>query len=184
MKKTTFAILAALILPLAARADDDRWLRVTVDGDEVTVRINLPIAVVSAAMPLVQAHARDAEVRLDGHDFDRADLKRLLVALNEAKDGEYVTVDDGDDHVRVAKEGKFLTVHAQEKHAGAKQDDNVQVRMPLEVVAALVSGDDDDDELNLSAALDALAKFGSGDLVTVKDDGDLVRIWIDQKSAD
>ena len=182
MKKTTLAAIALLLLPLAARAADDRWLHVTVDGDEETVRINLPIAVVAAAMPLVQAHARDAEVRLDGHDFDREDLRRLLVAVNEAKDGEYVTVDDGGDHVRIAKEGKFLTVHAQEKHHGAEEDGNVQVRMPLAVVAALVSGDDD--ELNLSAALDALAKFGSGDLVTVKDDGDLVRIWIDQKSAD
>ena len=180
-KKTTWTALALLLLPLAARAADDRWLHVTVDGDEETVRINLPIAVVSAAMPLVQAHARNAEIELDGHDFDRADLRRLLVALNDAQDGEYVTVDDGGDHVRIAKEGKFLTVHAQEKHESA-DDGNVQVRMPLEVVAALVSGDED--ELNLSAALEALTKHGNGDLVTVKDDGDLVRIWIDSKSAD
>lgn len=179
--KKTLAALAVLLLPVAHAQADDRWLHVAVDGDDETVRINLPIAVVAAAMPFVESRATEARLELDDHDFDLADIRRLVTALTDAKDGEYVTIDDGDETVRIRKEGKFLYVDAKEGNAD-DPDEHVEVRMPIEVAAALVSGQED--ELNLSAALDALAKHGTGDLVVVRDHDETVRIWIDHSSAD
>ncbi len=178
--KRTLAALAVALLPAAAQADD-RWLHVAVDGDDETVRINLPIAVVAAAMPFLETHVDEGRLELDDHDLEIQDVRRLVVALNEAQDGEYVTIEDGADTVRIRKEGKFLHVDAKEGPADGP-DEQVEVRMPIEVVAALVSGRED--ELNLSAALDALAKHGTGDLVVVRDGDETVRIWIDQQSAD
>lgn len=177
--KSTLAALAVALLPAAAGADD-RWLHVAVDGDDETVRINLPIAVVAAAMPFVESHVQEGRLELDDHDLEIEDLRRLVAALNDATDGEYVTIDDGDDKVRVRKEGKFLYVDAQEGDA-EDPDEHVEVRLPIEVVAALVSGPKD--ELNLTAALDALARHGTGDLVVVRDRDETVRIWIDHQSA-
>ncbi len=179
--KRTLAALAVALLPASAAHADDRWLHVAVDGDDETVRINLPIAVVAAAMPFLEMHAHEGRLELDDHDLEIADVRRLVVALNEAQDGEYVTVEDGDETVRIRKEGKFLYVDAKEGHKD-DPDEQVEVRMPIEVAAALVSGPED--ELNLAAALDALAKHGTGDLVVVRDDEETVRIWIDTRSAD
>jgi len=53
----------------------------------------------------------------------------------------------------------------------------VRVRFPLDVVDALLSGGEN--ELDLIAALDALADHGGGDLVTVESDDESIRVWID-----
>ena len=49
-----------------------------------------------------------------------------------------------------------------------------------EYVDALLSGADD--ELDLLAALDALADYGGGDLITVESDDESIRVWIDTDS--
>lgn len=171
------AVLVALLLPVAAFAAEDRWIHVAVDGDDETVRINLPMTVALAATPLIVKHAGD-ELELGSHDMDKEELQQLLTALRAGKDGEYVTVEDGEDHVRVLKQGDFLMVHVEEKDG---EGEKVEVKLPLEVVAALLSGEGE--ELNLTAALEALAKHDSDSLVTVKDDGETVRIWIDRKPS-
>jgi hypothetical protein len=76
----------------------------------------------------------------------------------------------------VAKENGFLVVHADEEDG-----EKVRVTMPLEVVDAMLSGDSD--ELDLIAALDALASYNGGDLVTVESEDSHVRIWIDSSDS-
>ena len=178
----TLAVLALSLLPAAALADDDRWFHVSVDGDD-RVRINLPMSVISAMAPLVKEHA---DIQIDDHDLDRAEVQALATALRDAKDGEYVTVDDGDDNVRVRKQGKFILVDVHERGTKKKAGEQVSIKMPIDVVHALLSdsddGDHDEDELNVAAALEALSKHQDlGDLVTVKDAEETVRIWIDRK---
>ncbi|HEY4592446.1 MAG TPA: hypothetical protein VIJ61_08570, partial [Thermoanaerobaculia bacterium] len=58
--------------------------------------------------------------------------------------------------------------------------EEVQARVPLPVVSALLSGNGD--EINLEAAFEALARHGQGELLTVRSDDETVRIWIDQQS--
>ena len=47
-------------------------------------------------------------------------------------------------------------------------------------MAALLSGSGD--QLNVDAALDELARFGEGELLTVTSDEETVRIWVDHAS--
>jgi hypothetical protein len=192
MNRTALAGLALLLFPALALAKEDRWLHVAVDGDDETVRVNLPITVVKAVAPLIAEHCDGARLEIDDHEFDRAELAQLLEAVRAAEDGEYVTVHEGSDDVRISKKGGFLCIRARESDrqpdqaAGIRDGDreepgeDVQVRVPLEVVAALLSGDED--TLNLTAALEELAKHETGDLVTVRDDGETVRVWIDRKN--
>jgi len=39
------------------------------------------------------------------------------------------------------------------------------------------------DELDIVAALRALSSYGDTELVTVKDDGNTVRIWVDSRNV-
>jgi hypothetical protein len=173
-----------MFLPVAAHAGDMRWLHVTVDGKDETVRVQLPMTVVSAAIPLLREHGMEgSHLKIDDHELDRAELAKIVAALRTSEDGQFVTVEDKDDHVVVTKKDHFLFVTVQEKHGekhGTKGD-HVEVKMPLDVVSALLEGNGD--ELNLVAALDQLAKYDGTDLVTVNDDGETVRVWIDGKPS-
>src|SRR5262245_11679722 len=101
MAKKTLAALLVALFPVAAQAADHRWLHATGDGDEQTVRIHLPMTVVSAALPLLEEHGfSGGHLTIDDHDIDRAELTKIVTALKAAQDGEYVTVEDHEDHVR------------------------------------------------------------------------------------
>ena len=79
--------------------------------------------------------------------------------------------------VRVAKSEKFLTIKVEERR---RHHSEVDIQIPLSVVDALLSGEDD--ELNLLAAVSALREEGEGVLVTVDDEESAVRIWVDRNS--
>jgi hypothetical protein len=181
MRTTTlFTILAAAFLALArgAAAESDLWLHVKVDekAGGARVNINLPVAAVekmAAALP------RDASnVRIEGDDVSAADLRKMWGAVKESPDADFVTVEEADKHVRVAKRGNFLVVRVVER---GDKDSRVDVKIPTAVVEALLSGTGD--QLNLQAAFQALARHGRGELVTVDDGGDSVRIWVDHHSS-
>jgi len=57
----------------------------------------------------------------------------------------------------------------------------VEVKVPMKVVDALFSAGKD--ELDLVAALHALSSQGDTELVSVKDEENTVRVWLDSKNA-
>ena len=61
---------------------------------------------------------------------------------------------------------------------GRGGDDAVEVRVPLAVVDALLSGEGD--SLDIRAAIEALAEHGEGELVAVSERDEQVRVWIDR----
>jgi hypothetical protein len=91
---------------------------------------------------------------------------------------EFVTVESDDAKVRIAKSGHFLLANVDPTDNG--HESKVQVRVPLEVVDALL--DAPEGELNVKGALQALAAEHTGDLVTVSDGSSKVRIWIDERA--
>ena len=106
---------------------------------------------------------------------------RLLWAeLKNAGDAEFVTVESGDESVRVARVGDKIRVFVEElkEDEGAESAERVQVEIPVEVVDALLSGEGED--LNLEAAVARLADQ-RGDIVKVEDGESRVRVWIDEK---
>lgn len=170
------AIAAALVLALAAAPAlaQERWLRIHVqehDGDAAEVNVNLPLSVLEAIIPTIEQHAfHDGMIDI-GDELDGLDLRELLAAVRDAPDADFVTVRSDRESVRVAKEAGVLLVNVD-----SEDGEKVRVRMPMEVVEAMIT--DDPQRLDVAAGLRLLAEFG-GDLVTVESDDANVRIWIE-----
>jgi hypothetical protein len=107
-----------------------------------------------------------------------------------------VTVQSHENNVRVAKIGGYLYVHVTDKGEGNKaaskdgkagqkgalpHESKVEIKVPMKVVDALLSAGKD--ELDIVAALKALSAHGDTELVTVKDDENTVRVWVDSKNV-
>jgi hypothetical protein len=184
MLKRISLALALLVVSTPSFAGS-RWLHVRVDekgADGDKVRVNIPLSLVEKILPLIEdEEIKGGKVRLGRDDLDRADLKKIWEAVRSTEDAEFVTVQGTRENVRVAKAGSYLVVKATD---GSDKDrkETVNVKVPLRVVDALLSGDPD--ELNLLAAVRALGDENDGDLVSVEGDGDHVRIWVDSQEQE
>ena len=106
---------------------------------------------------------------------------RIAPTLRQAADTEFVSVEDRDDTVHILKAGGNLLIKVIEKHGRHEKGQNVDIKVPLPVVQALVSGPKD--QLDLMAGLRALEAYGDTTLITVNDEEDRVRIWVDTRSS-
>lgn len=171
------ALLALAAVPAAAVAED-LWLHVRVDEEDgARVSVNLPIAFVEAAVRMIPEAGNQGRIVIDDQDFDVADLREMWAALGDTGEAVLVDVDDDGETVQVRKTGGYLLVDVDERGEGARVD----VRIPERVVEALLSAEGD--ELDVAAALRALAENGEGELVTVNDRNARVRVWVDSLSA-
>ncbi len=198
-------LTACAFVPPAAIAQtsskSDQWIHVRVDSKEAngeTVRVNVPIEMAEKVLPAINhENLQSGKVRIDKAHLDDVDLRTLLDAVRSSKDGEYVTVQSNEENVRVAKSAGYLYIHVTEKksgehqakHAESKQgaakvasteESKVEIKIPMKVVDALFSAGKD--ELDVVAALHALSSNGDTELVSVKDDENTVRVWIDSKN--
>jgi hypothetical protein len=178
-------LAAAMFFPLAASAQDtpksgssqistvsnhDRWLH---------VRVTNPSRNEEKVLPTINKNRlHSGRVKFDDIDCHGVDLRALVDAVRTSKDGEFVTVQNRDSDVRVAKRNGTLFVHVFEKNKPRRSE--VEVKVPMKVVDALFSGDKD--ELDLVAGLRALSAQGDTELVSVKDDENTVRVWLDSKN--
>jgi len=203
-----FALMPAAALAQEAghsASTADRWIHVRVtssDDKNETVKVNVPLDMAEKILPAIN-HDRlhNGKVVIDRGDMQGVDVKAVLDAVRTAKDGEFVTVQSRDNDVRVAKEAGFLLVYVTDKsdmnrEAAAKTEaegksnkmkmkgngpHRVEVKVPMKVVDALFSTGKAD-ELDVRAAVRALASTGDIELVSVKDDDNTVRVWIDAKN--
>jgi hypothetical protein len=179
------ALLAAALTTAgaASAAAADLWLHLKVDGGKrgtEQVEINMPLSMIESFAPMLQGKVKDGgRVRIDDRDYDVAELRRIWRELEDGPDATYVTVNQPDSKVRIAKRGSYLVMTAVERGDGDRGE-NVEARIPIPVVGALLSGRGDG--LDISAALRELARFGEGELMTVTSDEETVRIWIDDNS--
>lgn len=162
----------------------DRWLHVRVDNTDSkdeTVRVNVPLELAEKVLPTIN-HDRlqSGKVKVDEIDCHGVDLHALIDAVRSSKDGEFVTVQNKDSDVRVAKKDNYFLVHVIDKSKLSKKS-TVEVKIPMKVVDALFSAGKD--ELDLVAGLRALAAQGDTELVSVKDEENNVRIWLDSKNV-
>jgi hypothetical protein len=172
----------------------EQWIHVRVESKEdhgETVRVNVPVQMAVKVLPAIhQDKLHDGKLRIEGHHMDDVDLPAVLEAVRTARDGEYVTVQSNQNDVRVAKSAGYLYIHvtdkegfkktAKERARGAAHESKVEVKVPMKVVDALFSAGKD--ELDVLAALKALSTHGDTELVTVKDEENTVRIWVDSKN--
>jgi hypothetical protein len=164
-------------------ASKDRWLHVRVissDAKGETVRVNVPLELAEKVLPAIhQERIHDGKVKIDNAHVNDVDLRALVEAIRTTKDGEFVTVQSNDCDVRVAKQSNHLIVHVFDKQNSKKSE--VEVKVPMKVIDALFSAGKD--ELDLVAALHALAGQGDTELVSVKDHENTVRVWLDSKNV-
>jgi hypothetical protein len=189
MMRKTLGLTVSMLAFAALAIPADRWIHIRViesgpDGDRV--RINIPLSLAEAVLPTIKSDKLcDGKVKVEGRAFDQVDLHALLEAVRKAQDNQYVTVESKDENVEVAKAGEFLLIKVHENHEGtgkaAKARNTVDIKIPFKVAQALLSGNKD--ELNVLAAVRALGEYQSLDLVTVKDESDNVRIWVDSNNT-
>lgn len=178
-------LIAALAIVMfgavAVAGDSTMWLHVNVDegGDDgERVRINLPLKLVETVLPLIdEAEFSHGRVRINDEDFSADDLREIWNAVRDAEDGVYINVEDVDEEITVARVKDHIVIRVEEDGG----DEEVDVKMPVAVIDALLSGDGD--ELDILAAIRAFGKQGGGDLVMVSDDESTVRVWIDEMSS-
>jgi hypothetical protein len=179
-----FAAAAALTPMASAQAVPlDRWLHIRVDNVEAKgemVRVNVPLSLAEKVLPTIHNDKLNhGKITIDQANVHGVDLRALLDAVRTARDGEFVTVQGTTGDVRVVKEAGYLLVHVRENKETSRK--RVEVRVPLTVVDALLSAGSN--ELDLVAAIHALAAQGDTELVTVKDAKSTVRIWLDSKNT-
>ena len=186
-------------LALAAHAQrsavEGKWIHVRIDGtsDETgqaeLVRINLPLSMMAKALPLLKEEAMKEgggqTIEIGEQDYDLAQLRALWEAAKETGDAEFVTVQSGEESIHVARSGGHFLVtirgNSKEIEGAASKPEAVDVKIPLDVVDALLSGSGQ--ELNFEAAIEALARHTESDLILVNDGSDRIRIWVDSKNA-
>lgn len=182
MRRSTRIVLTILALggPLGARAwaETVPWLHVRVEEPrrEAKVSVNLPLSVVEAALKAApEKILSDGKIHLGSHKYDLSvsDLRRLWKELRATGDAELVSVEDGDETVRIARAGSLVQIRVEKPG----REEQVHVDLPVTLVDALLSGEGE--SVDLKAALDEVRKL-RGDIVRVKDDDSQVRIWIDE----
>lgn len=176
------AILLAATVAFAATTPQ-RYLHVRVHGikNNELVSVNVPLSLAEMVIPAINhGKLRNGKIEIHGFNADNVNLKQILEALKSAPEGEFVTVQETDNNVRVAKEHGQLVVHVADGNKKGKE--NVDVTIPWAVAEALASGTSDN-ELNVEAAIKALENAGDVTLVAVNGDDQTVRIWIDSNSG-
>jgi len=147
-------------------------LVVHVDSEDVSLTIPVPLALAQVAMAFVPAEAKRVEVPEFAEYAPY--LERIVTAIQNSPDGLFVQVDDGDDHVRVAKEGGLLKILVNDA-----DDEQVTVSLPLASLSRVLDAyDAEEGVFRTSRLVGALRAAPSGELVHVLDSDDEVRISI------
>ena len=182
MKRTLLAFVLLLAATVVWAASPDRYLHVRVSNPTTheLVRVNVPLSLAERVIPAINhGELHDGKIRIGNFTADNVNVKVILDALKTAPEGEFVTVQESGNDVRVAKEHSQLVVHVIDK--GSKE--NVDVTVPWDVAQALITNTGDN-ELDIEAAIKALAAAGDVTLVTVTSQEENVRVWIDSNSSD
>jgi hypothetical protein len=184
--KTTLAAILALALvaaPLAVNAQKaERWLHVKVEkqGDDgETVKVNVPLSLAEKVLAAVRVDKLNGgKLRIEHAKIEGVDLKALLEAVRDLQDNEFVTIEGKRENVRVSKSGGYILVKVRE---GKELEKTVDVKIPMTVVEALVT--DNAKEVDLAAAVRALAQHGDFEFVSVRDGNETVRVWVDSRNT-
>lgn len=177
------ALVAAMAVPFAAAGTEGRWLHVRVlDRSErqERVRINLPLGMLETMATSIQdENMKSGRLQLGDSGMTPEQIRAMWQALRSSGDMEFVTIESADETVRVARSGSYMLAKIESRGESDRRRAKVDVKVPLKVVDALL--DAPEGELNVKGALQILADYDDGDLVTIHDDTSDVRVWIDNQ---
>jgi len=142
-----------------------------VDG-ESTVRISVPLSTVGGLKTAIPGLDFDAGDDDSGGRYDVKRLRSIWLSLRD-HEGDLVTIDTKEEHLRVSKTGQHLLVLAD-----GDDDEKVEIRIPVRVMDALFP---DESTVDVPGALAALAEEGGGEIVRITSATNRVRVWVDSK---
>lgn len=149
------------------------------DGDEradFEANINLPLSAVEPLLSLVpHGTLSDRLLDLAADEVNVGAMRDLWRAISGVGEAEFVAVDGEDETVRIARTGDQINVQVEECEGDGGE--TVDIRIPVAVVDALLSGDGE--ALNVHAAVEQLGEL-RGDIVRVSGGEHQVRVWIDE----
>jgi hypothetical protein len=179
---------AAASPAVEASASGSAWLHIRVDENEggkagkgSKVRVNVPLSVVEAVLESApQKFVEKGRIKLDmgknDHDLSLEEMRRVWKELKDAGDTDLVSVEDGDEHVTVARKGDLVQVRV----TNDKDQEQVHVDVPVNLVDAMLAGDSE--SVDVKAVIREL-RSRRGDIVRVTDKNSAVRIWIDEAAG-
>lgn len=179
-KSIVFAAVSLLLTSAVCLAGDTeqptRWLNVKVDAteDHAKVSVRVPMSLVTTVLDAVKTdEIQGGKIKIDTEDVE-IDWPKLLQAVKDAPDGQFVTVQSDDADVKVEKMAGMLRIDVQAK-TGDKE--KVKVLVPAALLDAISI--DDQDRLDIKNLLTQLDSSVTGDLVRVEAPDAAVRVWID-----
>jgi hypothetical protein len=186
MKKLILAGVGLAILAAfpAVAAAETPWIHVRVEEPEKQskVSVNLPLSVVEVALEaapeIIESHG-DLHLGED-HKLHIETARKVWQELAAVGDAELVTAESEDENVKVMRKGDLVQVFVDKKGKEGEGDEEVRIEVPVALVDAILSGEGE--EINLKAAIAELQKQ-RGNIVTVREKGTSVRIWIDEQNA-
>ena len=124
----------------------------------------------------------DGQLDLAGQDVpvSVSAVRGVWEALMGVGDSEFVTVEEANETVRVARVSDFIEIQVERRSsddADTADGKTIDVQLPITVVDALLSGDSD--KLNVSVAIERLGTL-RGDIVRVTETDRQIRVWIDE----
>jgi hypothetical protein len=178
--KRTLVFTIAIYTTICLAQASTFWLHVRVQeaGETDSVKVNVPVSLIEMVLPIIEKDQdlKTGTVQFDDHHLTVPQIREIWQEVQAQGNYELASVDSDDTRVRVALEGNDLLVRSTE---GSKTQ--VMVRVPKQVVDALLSGAGD--QFDLGAAVQVLKTMGAQDLVNVTDDETHVRVWIDESSS-
>ena len=183
------------------------WIHLDMTGERANMNLNLPLAAIEAALALAPEAIvdGDGQLQLGGQrEIPVVAIREVWNQMRGAGDVEFANIQEGRQSIRVAREGDTILVnvtgtddedaehegdadegdaeHRDGEHEGDDGRDRgvigeVQVRVPVSVVDALLSGTGE--TLDVRAAIQELSSL-RGEMVQVDHPEARIRVWIDE----
>lgn len=179
-KHTAVPALVILFSASFALAQSSHWLHVQVEkagAEGEQVKVNVPLGLVETVLPMIeQKELTKGKLRLEELPLTVPQMREIWQSLKSEGDFELASIQDGETDLRVFKEGDHLFIRSTEE-----ADQKIAVTIPAQVVDALLSAEGD--ELDFMAAAKALAQSAEGELVSIEDGDETVRVWVDTSNS-
>ena len=165
---------ATAITGLVTAQEVQPWIHVEIAGQAgENANINLPVAALEAVLSMApDTIITDGQVRVgEAQSVSVSSLREMWQQLSSAGDTEFLTLEEADQTVRVARVGDQIEVRVE------GSDGTVRLDLPVAVVDALFSSEGDN--LNIAAAIGELKNL-RGNIITVSEENRQIRVWIDE----
>jgi hypothetical protein len=173
--------LSAPVLAQSGSSAAIPWVHVRVEegARSSKVSVNLPMPVVEAALkaaPDTLTSEGRIHICPGRHSLSLADMRKIWQELKNAGDTDFVSVEEDDQTVKVARRGDLVQVRV-DSRSGHEQ---VHVDLPVSLVDAALGGEGG--TLDVKGLVRELQKR-RGDIVRVTDKDTSVRVWIDETAG-